>query len=153
MLETPHVAVGAALATKLHPALAIPIAFGSHFILERVPHWNPHLNREKKMYGKPTTQSTVIVVADVVTSLALGGFVAYRQLPNTFLAASVLVSCLVAVLPDLIEGPYYFLDKKNDFIQNKWIPFKKSIQIDTSFLPGMTTQIITVVSALWWALT
>ena len=67
VLETPHVVVGAAIATKvLHPALAIPLAFGSHFILEKVPHWNPHLNSETEKFGRPTRQSTYIVIADVI---------------------------------------------------------------------------------------
>ena len=67
MLETPHVIVGAAIATKVvNPALALPLAFGSHFILERVPHWNPHLNTEKNKFGKITVVSTKIVILDVV---------------------------------------------------------------------------------------
>lgn len=49
MLETPHVLIGAAIATKVgNPFLAIPLAFASHFVLETVPHWNPHLNTETK---------------------------------------------------------------------------------------------------------
>ena len=49
MLETPHVAVGAAIAASIpNPLIAIPLAFASHFALELVPHWNPHLNTELK---------------------------------------------------------------------------------------------------------
>jgi hypothetical protein len=53
VLETPHVVVGAAIATKVaNPALAIPLAFASHFVLEKIPHWNPHLNTELKKFGR-----------------------------------------------------------------------------------------------------
>jgi len=49
VLETPHVVVGAAIATKIaNPFISLPLAFASHFLLEKVPHWNPHLNTEKK---------------------------------------------------------------------------------------------------------
>ena len=53
MLETPHVIVGAAIAYKVvNPALALPLALGSHFILDITPHWNPHLSTETKKFGK-----------------------------------------------------------------------------------------------------
>ncbi len=150
MLETPHVAVGAAIAMKVvNPALAIPLAFGSHFILEKIPHWNPHLNTETEKYGKPTKKSTVIVIIDVCASLALGFFIASKALPNTSHVATILVASFASVLPDVIEGPYFFLGVKNKFIK-KWIVFQKSLQADTSIIPGLLTQAVTIAAALWW---
>lgn len=152
MLETPHVVVGAAIATKIvNPFLAIPLAFGSHFLLERVPHWNPHLNTEIKKYGHVTKQSTQLVIADVFLSLFLGGFIASRVLPDTGHAAVILVSSFAAVLPDVVEGPYFFLKMKNKFI-DKWISFQKSIQTDTTLIPGLLTQVVTVSATLFWIL-
>lgn len=152
MLETPHVVVGAAIATKIaNPFLAIPLAFGSHFILEKVPHWNPHLNTEIKKHGRVTRQSTQIVIADVFLSLALGGFIASRALPDVGHAATILAASFAAVLPDVIEGPYFFLSMKNKFI-NKWIAFQKSLQADTTILPGLLTQVVTVIATLVWIL-
>lgn len=151
MLETPHVVVAAAIAAKIpNPLISIPLAFASHFILEKVPHWNPHLNTEKKKYGEITKQSKVVVVVDTVTSLVLGGYIAYQALPNTSHAIVILAASLISALPDLIEAPYYFLNMKNEFIEKKWIPFKKSIQTDTSLLPGLATQVITILAAFWW---
>jgi len=153
MLETPHVVVAAAIATKIpNPLISIPLAFASHFILEKVPHWNPHLNTEKKKYGEVTKQSKTIVIIDVVASLALGGYIAYQALPDTTHAIVILAACLASALPDLIEAPYYFLDKKSKFIEKKWIPFKKSIQTDTSVLPGLATQVVTILATFWWLL-
>jgi len=152
VLETPHVVVGAAIATKVvNPALAIPLAFASHFVLERVPHWNPHLNTETERYGQPTPQSTKIVIIDVITSLISGGYIAYQALPNTTLAFTILAACFFAVLPDLLEGPYFFLKMRNETIR-RWIKFQKSIQIDAPIIPGLTTQIITIIAAFWWIL-
>ncbi len=150
MLETPHIAVGAAIAMKVvNPALAIPLALGSHFLLEKIPHWNPHLNTEMEKYGKVTKKSTVIVIIDVCTSLALGFFIASKALPSTSHAATILVASLASVLPDVIEGPYFFLGIKSKYI-NKWISFQKSIQVNTSIVPGLLTQVIIIATALWW---
>ena len=152
VLETPHVVVGAAIATKVvTPALAIPLAFASHFILERVPHWNPHLNRETEKFGAPTRKSTDIVIADVVASLALGGFIASRALPDWGQTATILAACFASVLPDVLEGPYFFFNMRSEIIK-KWINFQKSIQVDTSIVPGLITQVITILVAFWWIL-
>lgn len=152
MLETPHVAVGAAIASKIiNPVLSIPLAFASHFILEKVPHWNPHLNQETETFGRPTKQSTVIVIIDVVLSLAIGGFVAYRALPNITHAVVVLVACLVSVLPDVVEGPHFFFGFRNKLL-TKWIDFQKSIQVDTKIVPGMITQLMIILASFWWIL-
>lgn len=150
MLETPHVVVGAAIATKVvHPALAIPLAFGSHFILEKVPHWNPHLNSETEKFGRPTKTSTYIVIADVVASLALGGYIASRALPDWGQTATILAASFAAVLPDVLEGPYFFLNQRSELIK-RWIKFQKSIQVDTTVVPGLITQVITILAAFWW---
>jgi hypothetical protein len=152
VLETPHVAVGAAIATAIpNPLIAIPLAFGSHFILEQVPHWNPHLNTELKKHGKITKQSMQIIIFDSSLALILGSWIAYQALPDTAHALTIFFACFASVLPDVVEGPYFFLKLKNKFIM-KWISFQKSIQRDTSVVPGVTTQIVTVIAALWWIL-
>ncbi len=149
MLETPHVAVGAAIATKVvHPALAIPLAFGSHLLLEKVPHWNPHLNTEVKKYGKVTKNSTLIVAIDATLALLLGGFIAFKA-PSINHSITILAACLASVLPDLIEAPYFFLGFKTKFIK-RWIKFQKSLQVDTDVIPGLLTQVITIIAALMW---
>jgi hypothetical protein len=150
VLETPHVVVGAAIATKIpNPLISIPLAFASHFVLEKVPHWNPHLNTEKKKYGKPTKKSTQIVIVDVAISLILGGLIASRALPDTGHAITILLASFASVLPDVIEGPYFFLNWESKFIKN-WIKFQKSLQVDVSVVPGLITQVITIAGAFWW---
>lgn len=152
MLETPHVVVGAAIAYKLvNPALAIPLALGSHFILEKVPHWNPHLNTEKKKYGRVTPRSTKIVLVDVCTSLLLGGTIAYLAYPNISHSATILIAAFIAALPDIVEGPYFFLDMKGKLIE-RWVAFQKSIQVDADLVPGLITQAATIIAAFWWIL-
>ena len=150
MLETPHVFVGAAIATKIpDPLIAIPLAFLSHFVLEMVPHWNPHLNSETEKYGYPTKKSTLLVVADSSLALISGSLIAYSALPDTGRSLTVLFACLASILPDLIEAPYFFLRIRNKLIQ-KWIVFQKSIQNDTSIIPGLLTQVLTIAGVILW---
>lgn len=150
MLETPHVAVGAAIATKIpNPLISIPLAFLSHFALEKVPHWNPHLNTEKNKYGKVTKKSTKIVILDVALALGVGSFIASQALPDTGHAITILATSFASVLPDVIEGPYFFLNMENKFIK-KWIKFQKSLQVDTSIVPGLLTQLATIAGVFVW---
>lgn len=150
MLETPHVVVGAAIASHIvHPALAIPLAFGSHFILEKIPHWNPHLNTETEKYGRPTRESTIICTVDASSALFLGSYLAYRVLPNTTLALTILASCLASVVPDLVEAPYFFLGIRNELIK-KWISIQKSLQANADVVPGLLTQALIIAAGLWW---
>ena len=52
MLETPHVAVAAAIAYKIpDPTISLPLVFVSHFVFDMYPHWNPLIHKEKKLYG------------------------------------------------------------------------------------------------------
>ena len=152
MLETPHVVVAAAIATHVvHPGLALPIALASHFLLEKVPHWNPHLGTEIRTFGYITNRTTILVTLDSLTALCLGSYLSLRVLPNTTLFMTVLLSCFLACLPDIVEAPYYFLNKKSQLIE-KWIKFQKSLQVDTTPFWGILTQVIVIGAALWWTL-
>ncbi|OGM13733.1 hypothetical protein A3A76_02420 [Candidatus Woesebacteria bacterium RIFCSPLOWO2_01_FULL_39_23] len=150
MLETPHVIVGAVIASKVgNPYLAIPLAFISHFVLEKVPHWNPHLNVETVKFGKVTSQSFRLVLLDSFIALISGLTIASWSLPNATQALTIIGASFFAVLPDLVEAPYFFLNWKNNLIK-KWIGFQKSLQVDTTPAWGLLTQTITILTALWW---
>ena len=150
MLETPHVVVGAAIASKItNPILSLPLTLASHFILEKVPHWNPHLYTETRKYGKPTKKSTTITFIDSSTALIVGSFIAFRAYPNIAQTANILACCLMASIPDIVEAPYFFLGYRHKTLK-KWIDWQKSIQVDIAFFPGFLTQVVTVASALFW---
>lgn len=142
--------MGAAIAYKVgNPALALPLAFASHFVLELVPHWNPHLYTELKKYGKVTTQSTMLVAADVVLSLAFGFFIAAQALPDFNRGFLILLGAFVAVLPDIVEGPYFFLGARNALIE-KWVLFQRGIQSNAPLPIGILTQVLILAAAFWW---
>ncbi len=150
MLETPHVAVGAAIATKIpNPFISIPLAFASHILLDRIPHWNPHFYTETKKYGRPKTTSTALAGADVLIALALGIAIAALALPNYAHAATILAASLASVLPDLIKSPFFFLKKQKGLIQ-RWVVFERSLQVETTFAVGMFTQAAIIVASIVW---
>ena len=152
MLETPHAALGAAIAVQVgNPLLALPLSFVSHFALEPLPHWNPHTYTETKTNGHLSKRTIVIIWADALIALGLGLFVAFHQLPSTTKAATVILSCFFAVLPDLIEAPYYFLGKRHAFF-DALIKFQRKLQFDVSPLPGLASQAICVLIFLHLAL-
>lgn len=151
MLELPHAVVGAAIAAKVgNPALALPLAFASHFVLDMLPHWNPHLNTEFKKHGKIGRKTFIFILADSVLALAAGLFIAYSAFPDINRAMIILLGGFFGVLPDLVEAPYYFLGVKHPFFTKYYIPFKKSIQFDVARTPGFAIQGAPLLAALWW---
>lgn len=153
MLETPHVAIGAAIATKVaNPALSLPLALLSHLLVEKVPHWNPHIFTEKDKTGVVSKKSLKIIILDSSLALLVGGFIAIRTYPDIKRVTVILLASFLSVLPDLIEAPYFFLNLNKPWIK-KYIHWQRGLQQDTTFLFGMVTQTIVVIIALWWALT
>jgi hypothetical protein len=152
MLESPHVAVGAAIATKIpNPFIALPLALASHFVMDRVPHWNPHFYTETQKYGKPKKGSTYLAFADIGFALVLGSGVAYMALPNIGHAITILIASFFSVLPDLTKTPFYFLKNRGNMLK-KYVDFERSIQIETGFAVGSLVQILVIVTSLLWAL-
>ncbi|KKQ87102.1 MAG: hypothetical protein UT10_C0011G0033 [Candidatus Woesebacteria bacterium GW2011_GWB1_38_8b] len=91
-----------------------------------------------------------IIIADSALSLIIGTAIASRQIPDYRGFLVVMAACFMGVLPDLIEAPYYMLNITSDFITKYWIPFKKSLQVDTTPVIGIVTQIVVVAVALLW---
>jgi hypothetical protein len=150
MLETPHVAIGAAIATKIpNPFIAIPLAFLSHFVMEKVPHWNPHLVTETKKYGAPTKKSVIVIIIDVTLALGLGSYIAFQVYPDINHIVTIYLASFASVLPDLVEAPYFFLHWRNKFLK-KWLTFQKSLQVDTTPFWGLLTQVVTIAAVFVW---
>lgn len=96
-----------------------------------------------------TKVSKYIVIVDIVTALASGFYIASLSMPDAVHAFTILIASFAAVSPDVIEGPYFFLHWKTKFIE-KWIKFQKSIQSDAPVLPGLATQLVTILACFWW---
>jgi hypothetical protein len=150
VLETPHVVVGAAIAAKVvNPTLAIPLSLMSHFVLDKIPHWNPHLFTETEKLGHPSKKSTIFALADVGLALFLGLLVASKFWGEPTRVATVLACCLASVFPDLIKWPYYYLKARWQPLVN-WVLFERKIQVNAPLYPGILTQLLVVITGLWW---
>lgn len=151
MVELPHTIVGAAIAYKIgNPALSLPLAFASHFLIDGlIPHWNPHLNSEKKLHGRITTKTKTFVSVDTFISLGVGLYLASQALPDLERAVVVVLGCFLAVLPDVVEGPYFFFNLDHPLLQ-KFMNWHTLIQRDSPFWPGVLTQFVLSGVALWW---
>lgn len=140
MLELPHTIVGATIATKLgNPFLALPFAFISNFLIDILPHWNPHIYQEMNHDGKVSQKSKKIIIVDSSLALIVGSLLAARFYPDLGKVTVVLAGCFLAVLADVLEAPYFFLGSKNKYIL-KLISFQRKFQWNVSFVPGILSQ-------------
>lgn len=143
MLETPHVALGVAIAVAIpNPLISIPLAFASHFALDMVPHWNPHINTEMKKYGKLTNPTLFIIAVDLALALLLTIFIGKTN-PYIYLAS------FMSILPDIAEGPYFLFGWRNKYL-DIILRFQRSIQANANIFWGLLTQIIILVACLFW---
>lgn len=141
MLELPHTIVGATLATKIgNPFLSLPLAFLSNFLIDLIPHWNPHLYTEMNHDGKVSRKSTLICIVDSTLALIIGLFLAFRFWPDFTKVVIILLGCFLAVLADILEAPYFFLGSKNKYLL-KLISFQRKLQWNVSFIPGILSQV------------
>jgi hypothetical protein len=107
MISIAHSLVCGAIASSIpDPNLAIPLAFGSHFIMDSVPHFDigTHWrNRTKTLTG-------IIAAIDTILGFTLAYFIFREKV-----ALPLLVSTIISGnLPDWLEAPYYiFFAKPN----------------------------------------
>lgn len=149
MLETPHVILGATIASKIpNPLICLPLVFLSHFLLDYIPHWNPNLGEEMRKLGKISRPSKLIILGDVVLSLVFGFGIASRVWPNWERAAVIIAASLLAVVLDVIEGFYFFLGAKHQFLKNL-ISFQHRHQTRFPLIPGLLTQVIVILLSLY----
>lgn len=106
MTATGHALIGTVIAAKIgNPALAIPIALASHFLLDAFPHWDTGTTRFKKSKEKFFIQSSV----DVALSFILSYLLIHFFFPQTSYPYALLI-IIMAQLPDWLTAPYLFFD-------------------------------------------
>ena len=151
MLQTPHVVVGTAIAIKVgNPALALPLALASHFVLDRVPHWNPHTYTEAVKYGHPKKSTILLTIIDIGTAFALGLWIASQFLPDYRMSFLILLSAFASVVPDIAKYPFFLFKSLRRGLYKKYVEWERSIQTDVSFYPGVFTQLAIIVVGIWW---
>jgi hypothetical protein len=145
MLELPHAVVGATIAVLIpEPAISLPLALASHFIMDLYPHWNPHIGQELKRFGKITSPTMAILWADSTSALIICLAFAKLLLPDYSRAAILLLCCFLSVLPDVIEIPIFIFHKKWAFLKKLARIFSK-LQSRLPVPAGIYTQIIVLI--------
>jgi len=150
VLETPHIIVATAIASKTgNPFLALALALFSHFVLDEVPHWNPRITTKEGDVKVIDPKSMKIIITDSSLALVSGSVIALSFLPDIKKAFLVFACCFLAVLPDLVEAPYIFLNYKKEYLR-KWLFFQKKHQFNTNIFLGSITQLLAIIASFWW---
>lgn len=141
MLTTPHLLVGAAIGTQFHnPMLIAPAAAASHFILDGIPHLGNFIDVHDL-----DRKDLAFVAADVAVGVSLVAYIAnFSFVGNSEL---IWLGAFCSMLPDFhhtfqaLFGPEK-LQKYNKL--HRKFHYKK----DISLLPGMATQLATIIASL-----
>lgn len=151
MTASGHALVGAAITTLLpNPAISLPVALFSHFAGDKLPHWDVMTDK-----NKTKRQIFLQSVIDVLLGFTLVGviFIYFWHAPNPWL---VLLGAFTAQLPDWLEIPYFFFNRKLPFItQNyqiqKWV---HDVWFDSRLAApwGIVSQVVVVVFFIWLSL-
>lgn len=149
MLLTPHTFVGIAIATNIsNPFLAFTLALLSHFLGDKVPHWDFYSNTKKEERTKGWRP--LAVMGDLAIGVAVGiGFTTYflwnKNNPN--LALNVFICGIAAVLPDALSSLDLFLGKSNKFL-NVLNSIQSKMQFQAPLPWGIITQIIVILLSI-----
>jgi predicted membrane protein len=149
MLLTPHVLVGMVVAKAVpNPIIAPILSVIMHFLGDLFPHWDFYsfTTREERLRGwRP-----IAVMADFGLGIAVGTAFTLHALwvqNNPALAVRCFICGIASVLPDALEAPHIFTNKKYIFIE-KLANVQKQLQTQAPIPWGILTQILVIVFSL-----
>ncbi|MEK7565661.1 MAG: hypothetical protein AAB506_01285 [Patescibacteria group bacterium] len=150
MTATSHAIVGAAIASKIPDLrIALPLAFLSHFVLDKLPHWDVMTEADHNDHKAIFIKSSLDVFLGLISVFIFANLTNSTNWTNLFLGS------FVAQFPDWLEAPYFLGFKIKIFSFNyrfqHWI---HDIWFD-SRLPapwGIITQLVVVTLFILWSL-
>ena len=150
MLLTPHTLVGVAIATNIsNPFIAVPSALLSHFLGDKVPHWDFYSNTKKE--DRIRGWRPLAVMGDLAVGVAIG--VAYttyflwvKESPST--AISIFLCGIASVLPDALSSLSIIGSKENKFLEilNK---IQSKMQFQAPLPWGILTQVVVILLSVY----
>ena len=111
MILTSHILVGAAIGSKLgNPFLVAILAFGSHFVLDFLPHFEEYSikNLKKKKIDMRFLKDFSKVIIDLSVGFLIVIFLSY----NNDNLTNILIGAFFGALPDGISFIGFFLKNK-----------------------------------------
>ncbi|MEK7543968.1 MAG: hypothetical protein AAB557_03810 [Patescibacteria group bacterium] len=100
MTATAHALVAGAIASRFSdPITASALAFGSHYVMDSIPHWDFGTNWRTR----PKIQTGALAIADTLMAFT----VAYILFAGKVGVVPVSIVISAALLPDWLETPWY----------------------------------------------
>jgi len=143
MLTTPHALTGVTLVLIVpNKALALLLALLSHFMFDFfLPHWNPSIFTELKNEKKLSLNTVLFIVIDALLALIIVLTIAFTKTSNLVSFILVMLGAFMAILPDFIEIPYYFLGSQNKLLK-LYVDFERKYQAKAGKFWGTLTQLV-----------
>jgi hypothetical protein len=149
MLLTPHTFVGIAIASSVsNPYLAVILSFISHFLGDKVPHWDFYSNTKKE--ERVRGWRPIAVMGDLAVGVAVGvSFTCYfLWVKNDPLLAATTFFCGIAsVLPDALSSLSIFGEKEGKFLK-VLNTIQSKMQFQAPLPWGIITQILVIIISL-----
>ena len=143
MTATSHAIIGTVIAARIgNPALAIPIALASHFLVDALPHWDTSYHRRSKSRRKFLIET----ILDFAIGLVLSYLLIFFVFPSTNLIYAFFM-ILVSQSPDWLTAPYLFLNW--NFPPFTWFyKFQKIFDIHLGLPWGIINQAAVVIAII-----
>lgn len=153
MFLTVHAAAGVAIGTFVPN---VPLAFGlgllSHFLLDRVPHYDPPMapgTAKDGVLRHPVFRRFMAIAAVDLALAAMLTTVLAKSLPH-IAWINLAAGAFGGVLPDLLFGLYRLTNNRWLAIYNRWHEANhvNPEKFPMPFVMGITTQLVTLVICL-----
>lgn len=148
-----HSLIAVAIASKYNnPLVGLPLVLISHFVVDKIPHWDVMTNK-----NKTHRQIAFGTFIDIFSGFFLAGIFNIFFLNSAVNPMYFLISIALCQFPDLFEAPHrifniYIPGSEIDYKFQKWI---HDVGFDSRLCApwGIVTQFLTVAIFLFWSLT
>lgn len=143
MLSTVHGPTGAFIATKIKsPYISIPLIIASHFLQDRIPHWDVGQGLTKKKKSKKSAFFQELFI-DFPLSIIITYF--FFQFGKGEINYRAWLGWFLVLLPDFIEFPYLFLNWRFRPLTDFAAFHSKMHQSTPKVIRGLIPQILTLI--------
>ena len=141
MLTLPHIIVGAAIGSQIPNPYAVgAMSFGSHFVLDSIPHW-----QEPLAPYIPTKATYIRIAIEIIVSLGLLYYLTNAYPEKAF---TMWVGAIFSPLPDTDSFIVYRPKLLKNKLLSEWWNFHCRIQRETASLLGLIPQMVVIIISL-----
>lgn len=159
MIITPHLLLGAAIGAKIKNfGWIIVLAFLSHFVLDRIPHWDYGNDTLKKFEKNRSYKSLFVFFLQMILDGLIGLVVVFiliwqKKMIDFNNLSFIATGILASIFPDIILGFTKLFSKKIPKFSKFYINLHEKIlhhpkHIKKPTLLGLGTQIIVSIIAI-----